>query len=126
MDKLMETIETPVLVVDMNALERNIAKMAEKCGGTTHLWVEVDVGMKVCSVEFGLPEIKDALGVSVGSLPEEHENLVDDDDLLRYRQKIEFLPGHGCTTVNLHDKLFCVRDGILEDVWKISGCGKSR
>ena len=85
-----------------------------------------DAGMKVCSVEFGLPQIKAAPGVSVRSLSEEHGNLVDDDDWLRYRQKIEYLPSHSCTTVNLHDRLFCVRDGILEEIWEISGRGKSR
>ena len=83
-----------------------------------------DAGMKVCSVEFGLPGIKDAPGVSVRSLSEEHGSLVDDDDILQYRQVVEYFPSHGCTTVNLHDKLYCVRGGTLVDVWEISGRGK--
>ena len=39
---------------------------------------------------------------------------------------LEFIPGHGCTTVNLHDHLYAVRDGRLEAIWEIAGRGRVR
>ena len=39
---------------------------------------------------------------------------------------LEFIPGHGCTTVNLHDYLYAMRGGQLVDVWPIAARGKVR
>ncbi|MFT7696218.1 MAG: D-serine deaminase-like pyridoxal phosphate-dependent protein, partial [Candidatus Latescibacterota bacterium] len=39
---------------------------------------------------------------------------------------LEFIPGHGCTTVNLHDYLYGIRDGHLAEVWPVSARGKVR
>ena len=86
-----------------------------------------DAGMKVCSVDHGLPEIKGFPKCSIrGGLAEEHGIIVDPDDELDYLQKIEYIPGHCCTTVNLHDRYFCVRNGKLETLWQITGRGKSQ
>jgi D-serine deaminase-like pyridoxal phosphate-dependent protein len=41
-------------------------------------------------------------------------------------QKIEIVPAHGCTTINLHDRFYGVRDDRVETVWEIAGRGKSR
>ncbi len=85
-----------------------------------------DAGMKVCTVDHGLPEIKGFPKCSIhGGLSEEHGTIADPDDELDYLQKIEYIPGHCCTTVNLHDRYFCVRNERLEAVWSITGRGKS-
>jgi 3-hydroxy-D-aspartate aldolase len=52
--------------------------------------------------------------------------IADESDELEYLQKIEYIPSHCCTTVNLHDQYYCVRNGILESIWPITGRGKSR
>ncbi len=39
---------------------------------------------------------------------------------------IEFIPGHGCTTVNLHEHLYAVRQGRLEEIWSVAARGKVR
>ena len=39
--------------------------------------------------------------------------------------KVEIVPSHGCTTINLHDVFHVVRNGKLEAIWPISGRGKS-
>lgn len=86
-----------------------------------------DAGMKVCTVDHGMPEIKNFPELEVyGSMSEEHGTIIDEKDELEMLQKIEYIPGHCCTTVNLHDRYYCVRRGLLEGVWPISGRGKSR
>ena len=59
-------------------------------------------------------------------LNEEHAIIVDENDEFSYKQKIEFIPSHCCTTVNLHDNFYCIRNGILETTWPITGRGKSQ
>jgi D-serine deaminase-like pyridoxal phosphate-dependent protein len=86
-----------------------------------------DAGMKVCTVDHGMPEIRNFSDLKVyGNLSEEHGTIIDNKDELKMLQKIEYIPGHCCTTVNLHDRYFCVRKGLLEGVWPISARGKSR
>jgi len=85
-----------------------------------------DAGQKVCCVIKGLPEIKGNPGLIVTKLNEEHGIITDENDTLVYRQKIEYIPSHCCSAVNLHDTLYGVRKGVLEKIMKIDGRGKSR
>jgi len=39
--------------------------------------------------------------------------------------KVEIVPSHGCTTINLHDLYHVTRAGILEAIWPIAGRGKT-
>jgi len=84
-----------------------------------------DAGMKVCSVDHGPPSVKGRPTLEV-RLNEEHGIVTDEAAELGYGQRIEFVPSHCCTTVNLHDRYFCVRGGTLEAVWPIPGRGKSQ
>jgi D-serine deaminase-like pyridoxal phosphate-dependent protein len=88
----------------------------------------VDAGMKTVTKEFGLPRIKDAAGVELAHLSEEHGklDLSNSDADLKPGDKLELIPSHGCTTINLHDKFYGVRDGRLESIWDIAGRGKVR
>jgi D-serine deaminase-like pyridoxal phosphate-dependent protein len=36
---------------------------------------------------------------------------------LEIGDKIELLPTHPCNTVALHEKMFCIKEGVLEEVW---------
>ena len=45
---------------------------------------------------------------------------------LRIGDKIELIPRHGCTTVNLYDRSTCMRDGRLADIWAVAGRGRSQ
>jgi D-serine deaminase-like pyridoxal phosphate-dependent protein len=86
-----------------------------------------DAGLKVISVEQGPPIVKDYPHLKTrGKLSEEHGLIIDPKDELAYLEKIEFIPSHCCTTVNLHDKYYCVRNGVLEAIWPITGRGKSQ
>lgn len=85
-----------------------------------------DIGLKTCTTEQGPPEIKGYSHLKMHEeLSEEHGLIDDPNDELEYGQKIEFTPSHCCTTVNLHDQFYCVRNGLLEAIWPIAGRGKS-
>jgi len=86
-----------------------------------------DAGMKVLTGEFGLPQPKNIDGLELVSLSEEHGGLVADENVsLKVGDKFEILPTHGCTTINLHDNFYGIRDGKLECIWKIEARGKSQ
>ncbi|MCL2060117.1 MAG: DSD1 family PLP-dependent enzyme [Oscillospiraceae bacterium] len=84
-----------------------------------------DAGQKSCCITVGPPAIAGYPGL-FATLSEEHGKIIDAEDLLEYQQRVEYLPSHCCTTVNLHDRYYCVRDGALEAVWNIAGRGKTQ
>ena len=84
-----------------------------------------DAGLKVCSPDGGVSLVKDHPDSRL-VLNEEHGNITDEKDELRYLQKIEYIPSHSCSTANLHDQYYCVRNNILEAIWPISARGKSK
>jgi D-serine deaminase-like pyridoxal phosphate-dependent protein len=87
-----------------------------------------DAGAKVLSYEFGLPELKGIPGGALKRLSEEHGTIVFDapNDSVKVGDKVELIVSHGCTTINLHDRYFAIRDGRLEAVWPIAARGKSQ
>lgn len=84
-----------------------------------------DAGLKVCSPDGGESMIKGYPEAKL-VLNEEHGNITDKKDRLKYLQKIEYIPSHSCSTVNLHDNYYCIRNNILEAIWPISARGKSK
>jgi D-serine deaminase-like pyridoxal phosphate-dependent protein len=88
----------------------------------------IDAGMKTVTKESGLPEIKGIDGAELIHLSEEHGklDLSNCDADLKPGDKLELIPSHGCTTINLHDRFYGIRDGRLESIWDIAGRGKVR
>lgn len=89
----------------------------------------LDIGMKSISKEFGMPLMKEYIeGVELVKLSEEH-GIVQIQKNTQHQfnvgQKIELIPSHGCTTINLHDVYYGIRNGIVECVLPIAGRGKS-
>jgi D-serine deaminase-like pyridoxal phosphate-dependent protein len=85
-----------------------------------------DAGMKSLSTDFGMPGVLSPPGWRVRGLAEEHCFLENAGGArLKPGDVIELVPGHGCTTINLHDAFHVLRDGALEGVWRISARGKS-
>jgi len=85
----------------------------------------IDVGSKGISSNLGVPEIKDPEGAAVIRFSQEHgrvdvENSVQD---LRIGDKIELWVRDANGTVNLYDKFYAVRDGIVEAIWEIPALG---
>jgi D-serine deaminase-like pyridoxal phosphate-dependent protein len=87
-----------------------------------------DAGMKTVTKDSGLPEVKDVSGLEVFHLSEEHGklDLSNYDADLKPGDRLELIPSHGCTTINLHDRFYGIRDGRLEAIWDIAGRGKVR
>ena len=92
----------------------------------------VDTGMKVLAKEFGIPQPIGVTGIEMTGLSEEHGTLktvgqVSDANVsLKLGDKLEILPTHCCTTVNLHDRYYGIRNGIVESVWNIAARGKAQ
>ena len=88
--------------------------------------VIVDTGMKVLAKEFGIPQPVGIQGVEMTGLSEEHGKMNANASVsLTPGDKLEILPTHCCTTVNLHDRYYGIRDGIVESVWDIAARGKA-
>jgi D-serine deaminase-like pyridoxal phosphate-dependent protein len=87
----------------------------------------IDAGIKTTTKE-GLPEVVGIEGAKVISLSEEHGRLdVSECNVnLKPGDKIEMIPNHCCTTINLHDRLYGIRNGRLETIWDIAGRGRVR
>jgi len=84
-----------------------------------------DAGMKACSVDMGQPRIKGHEALEV-ALHEEHGVVRDPHDRLERNMKVEYIPGHCCTTVNQNDRYHCIRNGVLEDIWPVTARGRTR
>jgi D-serine deaminase-like pyridoxal phosphate-dependent protein len=80
----------------------------------------VDAGMKSLSNEFGAPMGKDSR-FKATRLSEEHGNVAVGDVDLRAGAKIELIPSHGDTTINLHNEYYVVRGEQVIAIWPIVG-----
>jgi len=92
--------------------------------------VITDAGLKSLTPEHGFPLVKDRNDLECHALSEEHGRLRTLDEAncvdIEIGDLLELIPGHGCTTVNLHDYLYAMRGGQLVDVWPIAARGKVR
>jgi D-serine deaminase-like pyridoxal phosphate-dependent protein len=91
--------------------------------------VVVDAGSKSVSLETDYdPLVSDDAhaGARYYNASEEH-GWIDVGDYaadFEVGDRLEFIPPHVCPTINLHDTLVGVRDGIVESVWSVQGRGK--
>lgn len=88
----------------------------------------VDSGLKVLTKEFGVPQPIGYSGLEMIGLSEEHGKIQvsGSNNDLKVGDKLEILPTHCCTTVNLHDRYYGIRDNIVETTWDISARGRSQ
>ena len=87
----------------------------------------VDAGLKAITSELGDPTVL-APGATWLDFSEEHGEitLAGPARELRAGDKIELIPRHGCTTVNLYDQYHVVEDGALTDEWRVAARGRSQ
>jgi D-serine deaminase-like pyridoxal phosphate-dependent protein len=90
--------------------------------------VIIDCGRKSCAPDHGMPAVRQRTDLDCVYLSEEHGkcNVLNPSCPLGPGDRIELIPGHGCTTINLHDEFYAVREGVVEAVWTIAARGKSR
>lgn len=87
----------------------------------------IDVGRKAISRYLGLPEVKDPVGATVFSMPQEHSRLRLEGPArkLKVGDKVELWVRDANGTVNLYDKFYAIRDDVVEAVWEIGARGKA-
>jgi len=88
----------------------------------------IDAGMKSISQEFGKPYVKGIEELEIVHLSEEHGILKLKNPAIEMNvgDKLELIPSHVCTTMNLHDKLYGIRDDQVETIWLIAARGRFR
>ena len=85
----------------------------------------VDAGVKSCGVDQGMPK---CVGFEVSHIvaSEEHFQLHNPSKELKVGDKVLLIPGHCCSTVNLHDRVYMVRDGKVTDRIAVTARGGFR
>jgi D-serine deaminase-like pyridoxal phosphate-dependent protein len=83
--------------------------------------VVVDAGSKVLSSERGLPVVKGIPGVCLRKVNAEHAiiGLEDARAQLETGDKIELWVHYSDGTVNLHDRMYGIRDGEVREILKV-------
>jgi D-serine deaminase-like pyridoxal phosphate-dependent protein len=90
----------------------------------------VDAGLKSLSIDSGMPEPKGLTGIEYQPGGDEHGILTWMKSAepamvhLEVGDRIEFIPSHIDTTINLHDYYYAYRNGLLEAIWPVAARGK--
>ena len=85
----------------------------------------VDAGLKVQSVDSGLPLIYGRDDVTYVKCSDEHGVVADPGGVLKVNDKLKLVPGHCDPTCNVHDWYVGLRGGKVEVVWPVSARGKA-
>lgn len=89
----------------------------------------VDAGSKSICPDIDLPPMAIGHeGIHYFNASEEHGwvDVSESEEAFEVGDRIEWVPPHVCTTVNLHDTIIGTRDGLVEEVWDIQARGKVR
>jgi len=84
-----------------------------------------DAGLKVQSLDSGLPIVHGRDDVKYLSASDEHGVIEDRSGALRINEKLKLIPGHCDPTCSMHDWYVVVRKGKVEAVWPVSARGKA-
>jgi D-serine deaminase-like pyridoxal phosphate-dependent protein len=82
----------------------------------------VDAGLKASSVDSGMPGLWQRPGLAYTHASDEH-GWVEGAAVPGLGEKILLVPGHCDPTINLYDWYVCVRNGMVEDLWRITARG---
>ncbi len=82
-----------------------------------------DAGLKVQSVDSGLPRIYGRDDVRYVKCSDEHGVIDDPDNVLAINDRIWLVPGHCDPTCNIHDRYVGVRNGRVEALWPVTARG---
>ncbi len=96
--------------------------------------VVVDCGLKAHSIDSGMPlVVADAAGATLSGL--EYRKASDEHGVIfpaagvlptalpALGAKLRLIPGHIDPTVNLHDWIIGVRDGVVQEIWPVTARG---
>lgn len=85
----------------------------------------IDAGLKSLSTDSGFAEPKALPGISYAPKGDEHGLLSwKGGPGLAIGDRVEMIPSHIDTTVNLHDFYYAHRRGVIEEIWPVATRGK--
>ncbi|MBA3992651.1 MAG: alanine racemase [Cyanobacteria bacterium DS2.3.42] len=86
----------------------------------------IDAGFKSLSTDSGNAQLKAFPDISYRPAGDEHGILESSTEsiALNIGDRVELIPSHIDTTVNLHDYYYCHRSGKIENVWRLEARGK--
>lgn len=87
--------------------------------------IVTDGGVKSLGMDQGEPEFVGYEGLPVG-MSEEHGQVEAPGHTVKVGDKIRYIPGHCCTTINVHDILYLVDGEDVVDVWQVTSRGKAQ
>ena len=82
-----------------------------------------DAGLKVMSVDSGLPVVYGRDDVEYVGCSDEHGVIADPGNRLRLNDRLKLVPGHCDPTCNLHDWYVGIRNDKVECLWPVSARG---
>jgi len=86
--------------------------------------VTADCGHKSCTMDHGVPDMKDIEGASVMFLADEHAMIaVPPESTLKPGDPVAMWPSHIDPTINLHDVFYVVEGDRVVNVWPIEARG---
>ena len=85
----------------------------------------VDAGVKTCGVDQGMPALKEGSVCEIVA-SEEHFQLHGFSENVAVGQRLMLIPGHCCSTVNLHDKIYLVDGDKVVDRISVTARGVGR
>lgn len=86
----------------------------------------IDVGLKAVTNDNGNPIFKNHPKCRIRVMTEEHSIFrASPNDNFQIGQKIELIPSHICTTVNLYDHFTVIKDDEIFARWEIEARGKN-
>lgn len=85
--------------------------------------IVVDVGLKSISSERGLPVLKGLEGARLRKLNAEHGiiDIIDPQVPVEVGDQIEIWPYYSDATINLHERMYGIRSGAIEEILRIEG-----
>jgi 3-hydroxy-D-aspartate aldolase len=85
----------------------------------------LDIGHKGHSKDSGLARLADWEGAEIEHQSDEHMGIALGHNArpMAILDRVKLIPGHVDPTFNLHDWAVCVRNDIVEDVWRIDARG---
>lgn len=87
--------------------------------------VVVDAGLKSLAFDSGPPTVHEPSGAEYSHPSDEHGRIspASSNIKLGLGDRVRLIPGHCDPTVNLHDWYVAVRDGVVEEVWRVDARG---
>lgn len=82
-----------------------------------------DAGLKVMSVDSGLPVVYGHDDIEYIGCSDEHGVIADPGNRLRLNDRLKLVPGHCDPTCNLHDWYVGIRNDKVECLWPVSARG---